>query len=373
MIDPLQSFGERLGQWIREAIPPATAPDGWPPFPFAERAAELFQLQFQQVEVFRRLCERRGVRPSPAVALEEIPAVPVTAFAEFDVTSIAPPERTVVFHSSGTTGGLRSRHFHQRASLALYERSVAASFQHCALPDSGFTVQAVFVSLTPPPHQAPHSSLVHMAATVGRDFSHPVFCGEAGPAGAWELDAERARIALEGAVVEGRPVCLFGTAFSFVHLTDRLAQRNRAIPLPAGSRVMETGGYKGRMQELPKTELHRRLNDRLGIPGSHLLSEYGMCELSSPAYDGVVGRLAPTGQPRTFRFPPWARSLVVSPETGRPVSDGETGLLRVVDLANVRSVLALQTEDLAVRRGDGFELLGRAPRSEPRGCSLMAG
>jgi hypothetical protein len=72
-----------------------------------------------------------------------------------------------------------------------------------------------------------------------------------------------------------------------------------------------------------------------------------------------------------FRFPPWARVRVVSPETGREVVDGETGLLRVFDLANVFSVMAIQTEDLAVRRGDGFELISRAKLAEPRGCSLM--
>jgi hypothetical protein len=63
---------------------------------------------------------------------------------------------------------------------------------------------------------------------------------------------------------------------------------------------------------------------------------------------------------------------VISPETGREVAEGETGLLRLYDLANVWSVMAVQTEDLAVRHGDGFELLGRAAAVEPRGCSRMA-
>jgi hypothetical protein len=54
------------------------------------------------------------------------------------------------------------------------------------------------------------------------------------------------------------------------------------------------------------------------------------------------------------------------------VADGETGLIRVFDLANVFSVMAIQTEDLGIRRGDGFELIGRAALAAPRGCSLMA-
>jgi hypothetical protein len=77
------------------------------------------------------------------------------------------------------------------------------------------------------------------------------------------------------------------------------------------------------------------------------------------------------GGVRNFHFPPWVRVQIVSPETGQEVADGETGLIRVFDLANVFSVMTVQTEDLGVRRGDGFELIGRAPFAEPRGCSLM--
>ena len=90
-----------------------------------------------------------------------------------------------------------------------------------------------------------------------------------------------------------------------------------------------------------------------------------MSELSSQAYDTTPNAT------RVFHFPPWARVQIISPETGCEVADGETGLIRVFDLANVFSVMAVQTEDLAVRRGDGFELLGRAVAAESRGCSLM--
>jgi hypothetical protein len=78
-----------------------------------------------------------------------------------------------------------------------------------------------------------------------------------------------------------------------------------------------------------------------------------------------------SGADRKFRFPPWVRTQIVSPETGCEVVEGEAGLLRVFDLANVFSVIAIQTEDLAIRRGNGFELLGRSDSVEPRGCSLM--
>jgi hypothetical protein len=103
------------------------------------------------------------------------------------------------------------------------------------------------------------------------------------------------------------------------------------------------------------------IRSSLGV--SAIVTEYGMCELSSQAYANEDG---------VFQFPPWARVQIVSPENGREVKDGETGLIRVFDLANVWSVLAVQTEDLGVRRGHGFELLGRASGAEARGCSLMS-
>jgi hypothetical protein len=115
-----------------------------------------------------------------------------------------------------------------------------------------------------------------------------------------------------------------------------------------------------------------------------------MSELSSQAYDlgalasrrrvsslcseqdaGVTPAL-PGPVTRHFHFPPWARVQIISPETGREVADGETGLIRVFDLANVFSVMAIQTEDLGIHHGRGFELIGRATLAEPRGCSLMA-
>jgi hypothetical protein len=102
------------------------------------------------------------------------------------------------------------------------------------------------------------------------------------------------------------------------------------------------------------------------------VSEYGMSELSSQAYDKRIGTELNSSVPRYFRFAPWARSQVVSPETGLEVGIGETGLIQVYDLANVWSVMAIQTEDLGVRHHDGVELLGRAEMAEAKGCSLMS-
>jgi hypothetical protein len=381
---------------------------------FAGLALELFGLQFTYNPAYRRLCLAQGRAPETVRAWPDIPAVPTAAFKEFEFTSLSAAELTVTFHSSGTTGQTPSRHHHSAASLALYEASVLAWFkarwadvevrpheQSVAeswpgrparaggethkpkdrLGDSkpGWDARAAgrewMLFLTPPREHAPHSSLAHMFDTLGRECGTPDsgFTGALNSQGHWGLDFEATRAVLKESSRTRRPLALLGTAFNFVHLLDALAGHGLRFELPGGSWALETGGYKGRSRTLPRAELHALIARRLGIPPRRVICEYGMCELSSQAYargEGESANLDPIA--RWFRFPPWARAQVVSPETGQEVAEGQTGLIRVFDLANVWSVMAIQTEDLGVRRGDGFELLGRAARAEPRGCSLMS-
>ena len=378
---------------------------------FNQLALELFALQFKHNAAYRKICEARGLTPGVVEHWTQIPAVPTAAFKELDLTCLAPGERTAVFHSSGTTEQKPSRHFHNAESLAVYEASLWVSFATNVTIGAPNSDSACFQSgmdradseigapsarqfqlsiLTPPPPQAPHSSLVYMFDVVRRKFGLPesVFVGQVAKDGLWTLDFGAAADLLspgsqpaspkrerEGGTPaslaeararrrDARPLLLLGTAFSFVHLLDFLAEQDLRFQLPAGSRVMETGGYKNRSRSMPKTELHQFITERLGIPPSRIICEYGMSELSSQAYD------APPG-PRHFIFPPWVRAQIISPETGREVTSGETGLIRVFDLANIFSVMALQTEDLGIRRDEHFELIGRAALAETRGCSLM--
>ena len=231
------------------------------------------------------------------------------------------------------------------------------------------------IFLTPSPALAPHSSLVYMFETVRRelDASDSLFTGKLDEHKSWALDIDQTLFALRNSICAHRPIAILGTAFSFVHLLDHFAGNNIRHRLAAGSRVLETGGYKGRSRSLPKSELHELITNHLGVPASHIVCEYGMSELSSQAYDGSVQNLKfEVPSARAFRFPPWARVRIISPETGKQVGEGETGLIRIFDLANVYSVLAIQTEDLGIRRGAGFDLVGRSAAVEPRGCSLMA-
>jgi hypothetical protein len=362
----LSSFAARLREEIFDFRFPISD--------FPARALELFALQFKQNSAYRKICEARQFTPQSVGHWTQIPFVPAAAFKELELTSLAPDARTAVFHSSGTTEQKPSRHFHHAESLALYEASLWAWFEQNVIKARGSGREALgLLILTPPPAQMPHSSLVHMFETIRQKTGAPetVFLGQLADDGAWTLDfaATLAALSPRAQSLAPRALLLLGTAFSFVHLLDFLAEKNLSLPLPPGSRVMETGGYKNRSRTLPKTELHALITERLSVPRENIVCEYGMSELSSQAYDGV--RSAECGV-RSFHFPPWARAQIISPETGHEVADGETGLIRIFDLANVFSVAAIQTEDLGVRRGDGFELIGRAPLTEPRGCSLMA-
>ena len=365
---------------------------------FDSLALELFALQFTNNAAYRKICKARGLTPSVIEHWTQIPAVPTSAFKELELSCIPPAERTAVFHSSGTTEQKPSRHFHTAESLALYEASLWSWFERNVLNDLRFAIydsrlkkkptngnRQTAIFLTPPPAQAPHSSLVHMFETMRRKLGAPesVFVGQIDANGAWALDFEAVFATLKSSIVNHQSSILLGTAFSFVHLLDFLVERDLRVELPAGSRVMETGGYKNRSRSMPKAELHALITERLGVPAENIICEYGMSELSSQAYS--LG--APASRRRVsanakelagetpalsgFHFPPWARAQVISPETGREVADGEIGLIRIFDLANVFSVAAIQTEDLGVRRGEGFELIGRVQMAETRGCSLM--
>ena len=362
---------------------------------FNALALELFALQFKHNSGYRTLCEARHITPLAVSHWSQILAVPTPAFKELELSCLLPSERTHVFHSSGTTEQRPSRHFHSADSLALYEASLWSWFAlhvtahvsrfisrihelsygigvNHSLPRSAATFRAVI--LTPPAKQAPNSSLVHMFNFIRSKLGEEVgvFVGRVGADGIWTVDVDAALAAL--ALNDPRPVLILGTAFAYVNFLETMAARNARFQLPPGSCVLETGGYKGRSRALPKAELHALITKWLGVPASNIVCEYGMSELSSQAYNSEMPSVGfgVHNENRAFHFPPWVRAQIISPETGREVGEGETGLLRVFDLANVFSVQAIQTEDLAVRRGSGFELIGRAQLAEPRGCSLMA-
>ena len=337
---------------------------------FNNLALQVFEFQFTHNLPYRRFCEARKGAPSIVRHWTEIPAISTAAFKLGEYTCIHPSLHTRVFHSSGTTEHIPSRHFHFPNSLEVYEASLWPWFKrHVLLESNGDYARhpIELLCLTPSANQAPNSSLAYMFDAVRRKLGAPedVFTGYITEPMGWAVNFDAALRKLQQCELEGTLLLILGTAFGFVHLLDEMERQGRTIHLPAGSRVLETGGYKGRSRVLPRAELHTLIQQRLGICPQHIICEYGMSELSSQAYARGFGE-------GRFRFPPWARCQIISPETGREVNEGQTGLIRVVDLANVFSVIAVQTEDLGIRRAERFALMGRAQTAEPRGCSRMA-
>src|ERR1700677_2963817 len=157
------------------------------------------------------------------------------------------------------------------------------------------------------------------------------------------------------------------TAFALVALLDEL-DAARSLPLPAGSRVMETGGFKGRTRVVGRDELYARAAAAFEIEESAIVAEYGMTELSSQYYDSPASRWSA----RRIKQPvPWLRPLVVD-VMGKPLPDGIVGAIRHIDCANRSSVVAIETEDLGVVTPEGLLLLGREEGAALRGCSLDA-
>lgn len=232
-------------------------------------------------------------------------------------------EPELAFRSSGT-GGERS--VHHIARLKDYERTFRAGFERA------YGKANIYALL---PGYRPESSLIYMVRGLGgRFFSHAEALYEA-------LAAD-----------EGRKI-LFGVSHALLDLTGHV---------PTGTIVMETGGMKGRREELSKQELHRQLCAALGVKEIH--SEYGMAELSSQAWSLGGGR---------FVCPPWMR--VVARDVNdpfRPLPAGQRGGLNITDLANLHSCAFIQTQDVGTVNADGtFTVEGRISRSEIRGCNLL--
>jgi hypothetical protein len=344
--------------------------DRWPDDRFDALALRVFEWQFRSNEVYRRFAERRGATPATVRSWRQVPAVPATAFKHLPLVSGDPSRVERVFRTSGTSQG-RRRGEHHVPDLELYRGSLLPSFRAHVLPDGPMR----FLSLIAPPEAVPDSSLSTMVGFAMSELGAP---GSAWFADAEHLDFGGVERALEAAEGDGSPVLLLGTAFAFVHWLDGLAVRGASgFRLPAGSRVLETGGFKGRSRVVPREDLYGSLADRLGIAPEWIVNEYGMTELLSQYYEAGLGTSPPPGvslahalAARRLVPPPWLRFQILDPVTLAPLADGERGLVAHFDLANAGSVAAVLTEDVGRREGGGLQLFGRNPGAEPRGCSV---
>jgi len=335
---------------------------------FEAHALALYAYQLERNEPYRRYAASLGfdVTHGPK-SWREIPAVPASAFKDAALATFDLAEAELVFHTSGTSAEQTGKHYVEHARL--YDASLLAGFDRFMLADRK---KLRYLNLVPNPRWQTHSSLGYMMGHVSvlrGEGKAAYFLAPATPLGEGsEVDVAGFTRALDAAIAERQAVCIAGTAFAFAALLDALEADARSFLAPEGSRIMETGGFKGRTRAIERSELYRRLEASLGVAQSAIVAEYGMTELLSQYYDAPESR---SSDLRIKVGPPWLRALVVD-ANGREVPAGETGFLRHVDLANRSSVVAIDTEDRGYVHGHGFVLLGRDVDAPARGCSLDA-
>jgi hypothetical protein len=342
----------------------------WSDATFDEFARAIFEVQYRRNAPFRRYCKGRDVHPDRVDHYHQIPAVPTDVFKHVYLSGAAEPART--FRTSGTTLGERGEHHFD--SVDVYRASLRGPFRRFCLPDRD---EMRMLVAAPSTEDLPDSSLSFMLSELvdAHGDARSGFFVEAGQDGL-ELRLDALGDAISRAQSEDVPVFLLGTAFAFAELFETV---ETVWALPRGSRVMETGGFKGKSREMSREELYESFEMRLGVPQSMCVSEYSMTELSSQAYtDDLRRQMAADPLQQTvvdrrsiLYTPPWVRIELVEPRTLAPL-DGEEarGLIRWYDLANIDSVVGVQTTDIGTRAGQGFRLEGRAPEADLRGCSL---
>ena len=326
------------------------------PEPFDALACDLASFQARHVDGYARLLHARGKRASDFLRAIDAPAVPTEAFKLARVSAFAPEDTPVVFRTSGTTIGARGAHYFRHTSS--YDAGARAFGRWGLLPDGREERRSILV-VGPSSAEAPDSSLAHMLSLFARDLGDGRFFMQDEVIDVAALDEQVAR-----ELVARRPVLLLGTSFAFVHLLDAVG--DAGFRLPAGSRVMQTGGFKGKSREVAPDVLRSELANAFSIDADSIVSEYGMTELSSQFYEATLHG----GPPGVYVEPPWARVVPVDPSTLMPVADGEEGIARIEDLLNVDSAFAVLAADRVRRVRGGFELHGRSPTAPPRGCSI---
>jgi hypothetical protein len=332
------------------------------PEPFDDLACDLARFQAASLDGYARLCRARGVDPSALRRADAIPAVPTDAFKLTRIATLDEAQATVTFRTSGTTVGARGAH--AMRDVATYDAAALAFGRRWLARDLDARVPVVV--LGPSPEAAPDSSLVHMCDVFARELGDGAGADAVFVLQDDVLDLSTFDERVSAAIARSQKVLVLGTSFAFVHLLDALG--DATFELPEGSRVMQTGGFKGKSREVPADRLRAEIARVFAVPERAVVAEYGMTELSSQFYERTL--FDPDARHGVYAEPPWARVLPVDPETLAEVPYGEVGIAKIVDLMNVDSAVAVLAQDRVRRAAGGFELLGRAPGAPPRGCSI---
>jgi hypothetical protein len=177
------------------------------------------------------------------------------------------------------------------------------------------------------------------------------------------IDIKAMVTALEEAEHTRQPIAFIGATGAFVYFFKACQKKGLKFKLPKGSRIGDGGGYRGRFGKVDRQQFFDLAKEILDISADHCINVLGMAESATNFFENPLRDTTlklPAGQ-RRFIPPPWTRVDVVNATDLTPLPVGEVGLLRHFDLANLPTVLAVQSDNLGIRNQDGsFTIVGRA-------------
>jgi phenylacetate-coenzyme A ligase PaaK-like adenylate-forming protein len=311
-------------------------------------ALELFHFQYENNFLYKQFSDSLGIEPDKVNSIIKIPFLPIQFFKTHRVVTTQ-YETQIVFESSGTTGTKSSKH-HVK-NIELYKKSFTQAFELFY----GKETEWCILGLLPSYLERNNSSLIVMVDELIKNSNHYL-------SGFYLNDFEKLQQVLLHNEILQQPTLLIGVTYALLDFAEKFKMKLTSTT------VMETGGMKGRREELTREQVHEILQLRLGTKVIH--SEYGMTELLSQAYSNGKG---------LFKCAPWMKVLVRDEDDPLQVKTptyrskkSATGAINIIDLANIYSCAFIATDDLGkIHSNDHFEVLGRCDASEARGCSLL--
>jgi len=309
---------------------------------FNEIAMEVFHYQAFNNEIYSLFLQLMNIDKNKISNINEIPFLPIQFFKQHKIVS-GKKNVEAVFESSGTTGSIPSKHY--VASLEMYEKSFLNTFRFFF----GNETEYCFLALLPSYLERGSSSLIYMMKVLIDKGIKPF-------SNFYLSDLDGLIETLKILKQKKQKTILIGVTFALLELAE-----TKEIPCFEELIVMETGGMKGRREELTREELHKILTESFQLPVIH--SEYGMTELLSQGYSKGEG---------VFQTPPWLKILVRDPYDPRTILEkGKNGAINIIDLANLYSCSFIETLDLGKISEKGFHITGRFDNSDIRGCNLL--
>lgn len=312
---------------------------------FLSETLKTFRYQYKNIEIYRRFVDYLNINPDEVDELAKIPFLPIEMFKNHQIID-RNLKAGLFFQSSGTTRMNLSKHF--IADENLYKESIYRSFAQFIGKPEDF----IFLGLLPSYLERQNSSLIYMVDYLMKTSGKP-------ENGYFLYNHEDLFKLLKE--LENKKVILFGVSFALLDFLDYCDSNAQILNFSDSLTVIETGGMKGRKEEMTKDELLKILQE--GFKTEKIYSEYSMTELLSQAYS--LGN-------NEYRCPNWMKVMIRNAEDPfNYEKEGRTGAINIIDLANVHSCAFIATQDLGKIVGDQFQVLGRIDHSDIRGCSLL--